>query len=75
MDLMKTVFVRNYQNEIHLYKFLPRHNREHNGPELAMAKNRNMKSIKLKRVFMRYLWRFAYRLYNWCEDRRPAGGF
>jgi hypothetical protein len=26
-------------------------------------------------LVMRVLWRLGYRLYNWAEDRRPAGGF
>lgn len=25
--------------------------------------------------FMRKIWKVAYRVYNWAEDRRPAGGF
>jgi len=29
----------------------------------------------LYRFCMRRLWRLAFRLYNWAEDRRPAGGF
>ncbi len=24
---------------------------------------------------MRVLWGIGYNLYNWCEDRRPGGGF
>jgi len=25
--------------------------------------------------FMKRLWQYSYTIYNWCEDKRPAGGF
>jgi len=29
----------------------------------------------MKGWIMTLLWKIGYRLYNWCEDRRPAGGW
>jgi len=26
-------------------------------------------------IVMSRIWEFAHKLYNWAEDRRPAGGF
>ena len=31
--------------------------------------------VRLYCFVMARLWRYSHKLYNWCEDRRPAGGF